>query len=315
LGDLGKRGLGPAFEEVFDQNLIKFEGAETAKQLFDFINTDKGVVRDTNITGYALPSEFDEGEDYPIVANYKGFETTYTIKDYGARVIVTQDCIDDRERVGKALDEFAGLTKTSSIHEYKGAFQILNGGFSSAATYNGFSIARYNSAALFQASHLRADGGTAQSNYSASAITLTELNLETGRLALVKQLTDNGLPIIEMGTITVAVPDDLEKNAVIYTGSQLRASTGNNDLNFYRGRMNVVSSRWLDATNGGSATAWFLIASIPGASKPLKVYRKGGPKYEEMPKDSGNGNRTFAIKNRFAVGYSGFLGSWASAGA
>lgn len=315
MGDLGRTGLGPKFEDVFNQNNVKYEGAKIASQLFDFVNTDKSVIRTTGITGYSLPVEFEEGSTIPTTTNIKGFETTYSIRDYGRRVVVTDDALQDREKIGDALDEMANLAKAQSVQEFKAAFQILVGGIGTAATSNGVTLHRYNSEALFATNHPRADGGTAQSNLSAGAIALSELNLETGRLALVKQLTDNGLPLVEIATINLVVPDDLEKNARIFTGSSLRASTSNNDLNYYQGRINVVCSRWLNATNGGSATAWYLLARLPGMGNPLRVYRKGGPTFGELPQDSNNGNHTFYVKNRMAVGYSHFLGTWASAGA
>lgn len=315
LGDLGQRGLGPQFEDVFEQNLVKYSGRQYAEMIFDFQNTDNPTPRTTGLTGYALTSEFDEGTPYPSLVDYKTFETLYVIKDAGGSVEVTEDCLSDRERLGAKLDEMAKLAKSQDMEEVRAAFQILNGGFSSALTYNGVTISRYNSAALFQGSHSRADGGSSQSNYSAGSIALTETNLETGRLALVKQLTDVGLPIIDMGSLTLCVPDDLEKNATIYAGSELRPSTANNDINFYKGRINVLSSRWLNSANGGSSTAWFLLAKITGAPSALRVYRLGGPQYYERAADSKTGNLTFAVKNRRGVGYSFWQGQWASPGA
>lgn len=313
LGDLGKRGLGPEFEQVFEQNLIKYVGREAAAQVFDFKNTEKAVLRTTGLTGLALPSEFEEGDPYPSVAQIKTFETVYSIRDYGSSVEVTEDCLDDRERLGSKLDEMANLAKSADIQEVKAAFQILVSGHNTSATSNGISIHRYNDEALFSASHARADGGSSQSN--TSTVTLTETNLETGRLALVKQLTDNGLPILDMGMITLVVPDDLEKNAVIFTDSEQRPSTANNDLNYYRGRIGVLSARWLNSANGGSATAWYLVAKLPKMGSPLCVYRRGGPKYFERPVDSRTGNQIFAMKNRFAVGNTEWKGTWGSTGA
>ena len=317
LGDLGKRGLGPRFEDVFEQNAIKYEGMDLASKIFAFINTDLSSLRTTGLTGYGLLEEFAEGEPIPSTINYKTFETLYTIRDYGKSIEVTDDLLLDRERLGKKLDEMANLAKSQSIQEVKAAFQILVGGASSSATSNGISIHRYNNAELFQASHARADGGSVQSNYSATSIALTELNLETGRLALVKQLSDIGLPILDMGAITLVVPDDLIKNAVIFTQSQYRATTANNDLNFYattNGRINAMSARWLNSANGGSSTAWYLLATLPGIPSPLRVYRQGGPTFKWSEPDAKTWNRTAGVKNRFAVGYSEWKGSWYSAG-
>lgn len=314
LGDLGQRGLGPEFEFVFEQNLVQYDGRPEAERLFSFINTDLGTIRDTGLTGHALGEEFAEGTPIPKTTNIKTFETKYTIRDYGKGVTVTDDMIQDRQRLGAALDEMANLAKSADMTQVKSAFQILNGGFVTTATINGTSLHRYNDEALFSATHARADGGTAQSNISAGGIVLSELNLETGRLALVKQLTDIGLPIIDTGMINLVVPDDLEKNAVIFTGSQLRATTANNDLNFYRGRLNVISSRWLNSEHGGSATAWSLIAKLDGMPSPLRVYRKGGVRFNESDRDSETWNKVFSYKDRYAVGNSDFRGTWGSAG-
>lgn len=314
LADLGREGLGPKFEQVFEQNLIKYDGRAMASKIFAFLNTDLTVLRTTGLTGYGYPTEFNEGSPFPEVVNTKTFETLYSIRDYGASVTVTDDYLQDRQKLGSALSEMANLAKTIDLGEVRSAFMILNGGFGTAATVQGTSIHRYNSEALFSASHARADGGTAQSNISATSIPLTELNLETGRLALVKQLTDIGQPIMNMGSITLVTPDDLEKSAVIFTESEGRPNTANNDMNFYRGRIDVLSCRWLNSDHGGSATAWFLIASLSGMDSPLRVYRKGGPRFEEAQPEPRTWDRVFAAKNRYAVGNSEFKGTWASQG-
>ena len=312
LGDLGTRGLGPVFEDVFEQNQIKFDGMENVKRVIDFINTDKGVVRDTGLTGYGFLEEFDEGDALPQDRNIKTFETTYSIRDYGKMITVTDDMLEDRERLGRALDEMANLSKSSQITRAKHAMQNFNGGFVTTAKVGDASLHRYNAERLFSTVHARADGGATQSNASATGITLTELNLETARLALVKQLTDIGMPIIDMGKITLVVPDDLEKDAVIFTGSQLRATTANNDLNFYLGRIDVLSSRWLNAGNGGSSTAWFLVARLQ-IGNPLRVYQRGGPRFKEGYENK-TWNQEFGVKDRYAVGNSEWKGTFGTLG-
>ena len=132
LGDLGKRGLGPDFRDVFDQNLVRYDGMEIAQRIFSFENTDDPTFRTTGLTGFGLLEEFEEGEPMPETTNIKTFETQYTIRDYGKDVTVTDDCLKDRVRIGKKLDEMAGLAKSAEITPVKGAFQILNGGLTLA---------------------------------------------------------------------------------------------------------------------------------------------------------------------------------------
>ena len=128
-------------------------------------------------------------------------------------------------------------------------------------------------------------------------------------MALIKQLTDNGLPMVDSGAITLVVPDDLEKDAVIFTGSQKRATTANNDLNFYIGRINVISCRWLNSTFGGSATKWHLTA---GGAR-LKLYIRQQPDYLETT-DGNNWNHTYSVMMRAAAGFSGWQKTWHSLG-
>lgn len=307
LGELGREGLGPKFEQVMEQNLIKYDGREVASKIFAFLNTDKAIVRTTGLTGYGFLSQFTEGDPVPEVSNTKTFNAVFTVQDYGGAVTVTRDCLQDRQKLGEALDEMANLAKTADISEVRSAFQILNGGFGTSVNVQGTSLNRYNSEALFSATHARADGGSSQSN--TSTLTLTELNLETRRLALVKQLTDIGMPIMNMGEIILIVPDDLEKNAVIFTESEYRPNSANNDINFYRGRISVLSSRWLNSDFGGSATQWFLLARLNGIDSPLRVYRKGGPQFEKLSPESRTLNEVFAVVNRYAVGNAEWKGA------
>lgn len=315
LGDLGREGLGPVFEDVFEQSLIKFSGMENVKRLVDFVPTEKGVVRTTGLTGFGFLTEFEEGDAIPQDVNIKTFETTFTIRDYGKNITVTDDTIEDRTALAKKVDEFAHHAQMADITMARGAMANFNGAFGTTAVVDGHSLHRYNNEQLVQTAHARADGGTAQSNRSSTNITLTELNLETGRLELLAQLTDNGLPILDMSRIIVVVGDDLEKNAVIFTGSTLRPSTANNDINFYRGiQMDVVSSRWLTAAQGGSATQWFLYSALPGVGTPFRVYQKGGPRFKQTEAQAKTWNVDFAVKNRYASGNVEFKGIWGTDG-
>ena len=51
------------------------------------------------------------------------------LAELGASVTVTDDMIEDRERLGRAMDEMANLASSADVGEVKSAFQNLNGGF------------------------------------------------------------------------------------------------------------------------------------------------------------------------------------------
>jgi len=66
--------------------------------------------------------------------------------------------------------------------------------------------------------------------------------------------------------LVLMVPNALDKEAVIITGSTKRSGTPNNDLNWYSGKCSVYVNPWIgsDITdvygNSGSDTAWFTLA-------------------------------------------------------
>lgn len=310
FGDLAHRGAIAQFTDVFDQSLQLHDNMNLMEKIMKIENTNDSIVRDHGIAGLGLFEETNEGDSYKADSNLVTYETVYTIKKLTKSVDVTEERIEDTD-YRRELDTFRQAAAVARSTKAKYGLNVLNGGFGTSVTNNGFTLYRYNDTkALFSTAHTRKDGGTAQSNASSTGITLTELNLETGRLALVKQLTDRGLPIDFMGDITLAVPDDLEKDGVIFTGSNLRPTTANNDINFYQGRINVMSSRWLDAPNGGSATAWFLVDTN---FSRLKLYVRQEPRFTTSI-DSKTQNRVFSISLRCAAGHSDWHGTWGSKG-
>jgi hypothetical protein len=310
FGDLAHRGAIAQFADVFDQSLQVYDGTDVLSKIFKVESTSDSIIRDTSLAGLGLFAETNEGDAYDTDSNLVGYETTYFIKDLTKSVEVTKNRLDDTNYKTE-LDAFrlAGISARMTKGKY--TLNVLNSAFSTSVTNNGFTIYRMGDAkALASVSHPRKDGGTAQSNASATGITLTELNLETGRLALVKQLTDRGLPIEFMGKLVLAVPDDLEKDATIFANTEFRPTTANNDINFYNGRIGVLASRWLNSAHGGSSTAWHLIDT--NVSK-LKLYVRQEPQFFTSI-DGKTQNRIFAIQMRMAAGHSDWKGTWHSKG-
>lgn len=77
--------------------------------------------------------------------------------------------------------------------------------------------------------HPRKDGSTAQANTFPTAttqLTLTDTNLETARISVMRQLDDRGKPTRSgSGKLVLVVPPELEKTAIIITKSEKRSGT------------------------------------------------------------------------------------------
>jgi len=315
LGNWGDaiRGVGVQFAEFKSQ----FEG-EYSPSWEPVVKTmpANGAARITTsgLTGVGLPTRFTDGSTVPKKNRYKLYDTEFNIDHYGAQISVSRFTILTREFQEK-FDEFKALAYGARVLKSKAPAQIFNRMFTSGnGVTNGVHVTTYGDAKpLASVSHPRVDGGSAQSNASSTGITLTESNFETARLALMNQLNDDGTPIEITGSIHLVVPDDLEKTATIITGSTQRSGTANNDLNFYSGgSYPVLSSKWLNATHGGSATQWALVA-LSTSGTPLRMYMFGDLALD-MSVDKNTKSAIFDVILDFEVGSVDWRGFWATKG-
>jgi hypothetical protein len=152
--------------------------------------------------------------------------------------------------------------------------------------------------------HPRADGGTAQLNASSTGITLSEANFNTGLLAMRGQLDDKGMKI-GVKADTLVVPPALEKTAQILTQSQLRSGTADNDYNYYKGIVKVISWDWLS-----SSTAWFLLDS---SMHELNWFWRVRPDFKQ-DNAFDTGYSLYKTRMRCSKGWSDWRGVWGSKG-
>ena len=308
------RGVSVQFKDFFSQNVdsyvpgwdpvVKTETDDSARANF------------SGKTGAGVLSRFTEGAAVPTKRRYKLYDTAFVHDQYGGQIEVTRMQLMNRD-FDAAFGEFKDLSMAAKILLSKGPAQIFNRAFTAASgVTGGVYVTQYaDGTQLASTIHPRADGGSSQSNASSTGITLTEANLETGRIALVTQLQDDGNPITVTGPIHLVVPTQLEKTASIITGSTKRSGTANNDLNFYDGgRFPVLASHWLQSgisgTSVGSNTAWFLV--VPSIAKLALVLRTQ-PSLDESV-DKNTKSVLFDVIVDFSVGSKDWHGVWCSLG-
>ena len=320
-GDGWIKGLAAKFAEVENQADQSYSlaidsalGVETNKatRLFRERTSDKAEEKTTNKTGVGYPVLTTEGQDYATDSRIPGYRTVYKFIKKTLSIEITEEEKDDRDNdLQDKFDEAKDLRIGMMMEFDRSAFSILNYAFTAQASLPSVLTFYSDGKPLCSVGHPRKDGGTAQSNASATGIPLTETNLETGRQALRRQLDDRGLPMnIGSGRIVLLVPDSLEKSAVIYTKSTKRSGTANNDLNIYDGIVTVISTKWINSQNGGSDTAWFLIDSM---YSPLVFYRRQGIR-TSVYMDNKNKNTIYDISARWQVGNKNWRGVWGSKG-
>lgn len=290
--------LTPGFHKLFDDGFR--EEPLIFEQLFAVENSTKDTERDSSYGGFALPFETGEGEPITYDQVYQGYDVTYRHKKYTLGFKVTREAIEDDlyRIVSRRPSEMGRAMRRGAENQAAG---VINNGFSTS--YLGG-----DAKPLFSTSHPRPDGGTAQSNASSTGLTLTETNLETGRLAIEGQLDDRG-QIIDVEADTILVPRQLDKTAHEIIDAALRSGTADNDPNYFKGMFSI--KKWKYIT---SSTAWFLVdtKTVKGRGTLTWFWRRR-PEF----KNDELFDTEFAVYKstmRLSRGWSDWHGIWGSKG-
>lgn len=241
FGDL----LTPGFREIFNDKFK--EKPMMMTQLFHVNSSTKDTEKDSAVSGFGLAVQTGEGAPIDYEDPVQGFDTTYTHLKYSKGFKITLEMYED-DLYNIMNKRPAALGRSMRRTSEDQASLVFRRGFNTSYVYA-------DGKPLLSTVHPRPDGGSSQSNASSTGLTLSEPNLETGRIALKQQLDDKGMIIdMEMDTLVVAL--QLEKTAHLIVDSTMRQGTADNDANFYKGKVNIITWQYLT-----SSTAWFLMDS------------------------------------------------------
>ncbi len=244
--------------EVFDQGDSMYTPGISA-----VLNSTTGVGAQRNFTGktgFGELKKFPDGSNIPSTSRDKTYNTSVAYTNYGESVEVTANTIEDRDFEAQ-LDEMKDMSRMANYSRDKSGMQLFNGGFATTVSVNGYDMTWYGDAKpQYSTVHPTVVAGqSTQSNASSTGIKLNVDNYETASIALDLQRTDNGVALNFSGKKTLVTPIILERTAKELLGSVLTPETANNAINVYNGSSTLVTSKFLDSSNGGSNTAWFLI--------------------------------------------------------
>ncbi len=291
FGDL----LEPGFRQIFDDAYA--EQPEIFPSIFKMETSTKQDEKDSGVTGFGLFQQTGEGEQIDYDDPLQMYDVTYTHQKYTKGFKVSEELVED-DQYNVIKGKPAQLGRAARRTAENSAANVFNRALNTS--YLGG-----DATPLVSTIHPRSDAGTSQSNASSTGITLTEINLETGRIAMREQLDDRGMRIQVMPD-TLLVPIDLEKDAQIITGSNMRPGTADNDINVYSGRFKVIGWEYLTQNN----TMWFLLDS-----KQHKVtwFWRIKPEFkQDVAFDTGMA--LFKGRMRFSNGFSDWRGVWGSLG-
>lgn len=278
------KGVGIEILEMIDQGqelyqpgisaLLKMESSDVGQKTF------AGKVSENSIT------RKDEGESTEELNRYRTYVTSVDYSAYAAKIEVTRENLMDRD-FSAQLDEAMDIGRASNFSQDEAGIQLFNGGFTTRdEDIKGYRYQYYNDGVpTFSTIHPSVvPGQSTQSNAHGNGAVLSEANLETARLALRKQTTDAGGPLVMGGMETLVLPIALEKTGRQLTESmQIPNASNNNEINVYQGTIGMTTSVLMDAIHGGSDTAWFLV--VPGATKFVHDVREGMSPWTEVDED------------------------------
>jgi phage major head subunit gpT-like protein len=290
FGDL----LEPGFRDIYNDAFT--EMPLIMASLFHINTSTKQDEKDSAVSGFGLFQLTGEGEQVDYEDPVQGYDKSYIHQKYTKGFKVSEELYED-DQYNVISKKPAALARSARRTAEVAAANVFNNAFSTS--YLGG-----DAKPLASVSHPRSDGGTAQSNASASGITFGDDNLETARLAMRAQLDDKGQKIQVMPD-TLLIGPTLEKDANILIKSNLRAGTGDNDLNFYAGKFKIVAWDYLTST-----TAWFLIDS---SQHELTWFWRVKPEFKQDTAFD-TGMALFKSRMRFSNGWSDWRGVWGSAG-
>lgn len=302
----------PQWPDILDPAYRKIYGDEI-RQLpmlaFSIFNTDtsvKNIEKDSSATGLSKLVSKPESSALTYEDEVEGFNVIYTHGTFGKGTSVSQELWeDDQFAVMRRKPKNLADAKIRTQEQF--AADIFNYGF----TTGGGGSAPFtgpDSLALFSTAHLREDGGATQSNSITSD--LSEDSIENALVTMRATLDGKGqLMLVQPGSLLV--PPALEKEARILMDSMQRTGTTNNDINPYKGRLDVVVWDYLGSTAGGSDTAWFI---YDRAVHELNWFNRSDRGLEGPEWDFDTKTAKWSVVCRWSAGWSNWRGIYGSKG-
>lgn len=274
--DLLLRGVKAEFANVVDQaekqvsaysSNIYLDATNKTGALFEEIPAQgKQRIESFGITGVQELQPTDEAQEF-IAADYTpSFVTAVEPYKFTRRIKVTRESAERRDtKYQKALDEASKLQIAAENTKSRHRFGRFNKAFTLVTEPYLFDYG--DGVPLVSASHPKKNGGTQSNIVTASDINPT--SIESMVLVLQNQLDDIGEPMpMGGGQKYLVVPPSKVRRAKEVIESEWIVDSANNNINVWKGQgWIIVTSPFLNAVNGGSNTAFFI---VDANSSPLK---------------------------------------------
>lgn len=252
------------FKQAYDEeDLSPDEVNANSPEVFKIRNIQNAAHIEETYAGSGYFKRSGETSTFPqdkvVVANRR----TVIIADFMQSLELSKTWFETADLHGVLTDAVAEFGRNAKKTQNRDAFGLYRNAFTTALTNDGQPII---------GTHNLIKGGTT-TNLLPSSSPLTGTNVEVGVSMMRKQVNQAG---IVQGHVarTLLVPTALYFSASRITDSVLVSGSNFNDLNIIMSKygLKVKTSVYLDASEGGSDTAWFLLSKNHSMTR---IIRKG----------------------------------------
>lgn len=296
--------LDPSFRKIYGDEIRQLP--QVGMTIFNTDTSVKNIEKDSSATGLSKLVQKSESSALTYEDEVEGFNVIYTHLTFGKGTSVSQELYED-DQFGVMRRKPVDLANAKIRTQEQFAADILNNGF----TNGGGGLAPFtgpDSQALFYTAHPREDGGATQSN--SITADLSEDSIENALVTMRATLDGKGQLMLVQPSVLL-VPPALEKEANILMNSVQRAGTTNNDINAYKGRLDVVVWDYLGSAAGGSDTAWFI---YDRAVHELNWFNRSDRGLEGPDWDFDTKTARWSVVCRWSAGWSNWRGIYGSKG-
>jgi phage major head subunit gpT-like protein len=235
-------GLKEVSVDQYKQNTLVYP------KIYKIENSKKQTESYQDIVGTPMWTQKDEGTSISYADMLEGYAKSFTHTAWAKGIRVSRELRDD-ELYG-VMNQKARLLGQGAAYrkEYEHAKLFNN---ASAATY----FTGQDGLALLSDSHTQAGvpGGTLDNYVSSTDLSLSALDTA---FALIRRFTDENGELAMFEPATLLIPPELDRTAVQLLQSAGLPGSADNDTNYYKGRLNIVTWPFITDTN-----AWFILVS------------------------------------------------------
>lgn len=284
--------LEPGFRKIFDDAYAQLPTMYDT--IFHINSSSKQQEYDSGISGFGQLVETSEGQAVTYEEPIQLYDKSYVHKEWKKGFKVTKTMVeDDMYNVMKKKPKGLATTVNRTVENHTG--DVFDNSFSSS--YTGA-----DSKALCATDHPRADGGTAIANAADGALNETEI--EATLIAMRGTLDDKGQKILVQPD-TLLIPKEQESTAHVLLNSMGRTGTNYNEVNPYKGRLNIKVWDYLDDTQ-----KWYVLDS---GLHELNFFWRVKPEFsQDMNFDTDVA--LFKVRCRYSHGWSNWRGLYGNTG-